>query len=263
MKMTKKVLLTAAVMAAAAFGFMGCGEDPDDEYGMITKTDSNNYSVSFTNDTGRTQRAYYPTTLKHKGAQVEFKFTDVDVTSEAGVLGLIWELETKDKNTNARNFWVLGIRQKNGVPCYYISKFTNVTDINAENFGTKLKDNPAVETELVVAFANIDGKSWKNNADNTVTVYADVKAVNGGYDVQFYKTKADLEAGANGVLATPKFCRSDLVGVDTEPAQKDLAVYTNVLGADNNNNKKLYTLKGSWQFIGTYSQAEVAEPDAE
>ncbi len=70
-----------------------------------------------------------------------------------------------------------------------------------------------------------------------------------------------MTAGANGVFNTPKFCRSDLVGVNDKPAQKDLAVYTNVLGADVNGQKKLYTLKGSWQFIGTYKDAEIAEDE--
>ncbi len=177
MKKAKKMLLAASALALVSFGVIGCGEDPDDDYGMITKTDSKNYSVTFTNDTGKTCRAYYPTTLKHEGAQVEFKFTDVEVTSEAGVLGLVWELETVNKDTNARNFFVLGIRQKNGVPYYYISQFKDVTDINATNFGAP--DGGATEVLLVPVFTTFDRMSWRNNADNTVTVYADVKAVNG------------------------------------------------------------------------------------
>ena len=261
MKKAKKMLLAASALALVSFGLIGCGEEDDDVNEMIEKKNSKNYSVSFTNDLGKASRGYKTTSLKHEGAQMEFVFTDVAATSEAGVLGLVWELETVNKDTNARNFFVLGIRQKNGVPYYYISKFTNVTDINAENFGTKLKENPAVETELVKAFQAIDGKSWKNNADDTMKVYADIKAVVKGYEVQFYKTEDDLTAGQNGVLASPKEITSTVLGSDGKPDERDLGVYTNVYGVDANGNKKIYTLKGSWRFIGTYKDAEVAEAE--
>ena len=181
MKMTKKVLLTAAVMAAASFGFMGCAAD-DDENDMIEKVNSDNYSINYTNGDNTVSRGYKATTLKHQGAVVEFKFTNVKNagTSEGGVLGFIWEL---DEKSGERNFCVLGIRQTNGVPSYYVSKFSKVTDITAQNFGAPDK---GAEEEVIKPFTPLDNVFLDGT---TVTVYADIAPCDGGYEIYFYKTE--------------------------------------------------------------------------
>ncbi|MBD5448413.1 MAG: hypothetical protein HDR32_11955 [Treponema sp.] len=261
MKMTKKVLLTAAVMAAAAFGFMGCAAD-DDENDMIEKVNSNNYSINYTNNDKLTSRGYISTNLAHNGAVMEFKFTNSTANSAAGVLGFIWEFEDKD---GVRQFYVLGVRQDNGIPSYYVSQFKNVTDINAENFGTKLEKNPATETLIAPAtnkggnatskdFNKITDGSWDESG--TVTVYADIAPVKGGYEIRFYKSELTAKNHSVADAVGEKISiTSDFATATTEPSQKKLAIYANVYG-----NK---TLTGSWKFVSTYKDAEVAEPDAE
>ncbi|MDE7392211.1 MAG: hypothetical protein K2M90_07135 [Treponemataceae bacterium] len=249
MKMTKRVLLTAAVMAAASFGFMGCAAD-DDENDMIEKVDSNNYSINYTNGDSTVSRGYKATTLKHQGAVVEFKFTNAKNagTSEGGVLGFIWELEEKN---GARNFCVLGIRQKDGVPSYYVSKFTNVTDITALNFGAP--DNGAVENEVVKAFQTL-GDGFVDGS--TVTVYADIAPCNGGYEIYFYKTEGSAKSHNTGeAIGSKVSVTSSLVTATEQPPQKNLAIYANVYAGK--------TLTGSWKFVNTYKDAELAEADAE
>lgn len=261
MKMTKKVLLTVAVMAAASFGFMGCAAD-DDENDMIEKVNSDNYSISYTNNDKTTSRGYKSTTMAHNGAVMEFKFTNSTANSAAGVLGFIWELEEKN---DARQFYVLGVRQDNGIPSYYVSHFDNVTDINADNFGTKLEKNPAAEKLIDPAtnkggnatssdFNKITNESWDQSG--TVTVYADIAPVKGGYEIRFYKSEltAKNHSVADAVGKTISIT-SDFATATTEPSQKKLAIYANVYG-----NK---TLTGSWKFVDVYKDAELAEVDAE
>lgn len=252
MKMTKKVLLTAAVMAAAAFGFMGCAAD-DDENDMIEKVNSDNYSISYTNGDSKVSRGYKATTLKHEGAVVEFKFTNAKNvgTSEGGVLGFIWEL---DETASKRSFFVLGLRQNNGVPSYYISKFTGVTDITAQNFGAPDGDyagNGAKEQVLVKAFTPL-GNGF--NTETEVTVYADIAPRVGGYDVKFYKSETDAQKKTNAV-GNSVSVDSSIAETGKNPPQKNLAIYANVYGGK--------TLTGSWKFVNVYKDAELAEVDAE
>ena len=261
MKMTKKVLLTAAVMAAAAFGFMGCAAD-DDENEMIEKVNSDNYSINYTNNDKLTSRGYNSTTLDHNGAVMEFNFTNSTANSGAGVLGFIWELDDKD---GARQFYVLGVRQDKGIPSYYVSHFENVTDINADNFGTKLEKNPAIEKLIDPAtnkggnatsndFNKITDESWDKSG--TVTVYADIAPVKGGYEIRFYKSELTAKNHSkDDAVGKTISITSDFATATTEPSQKKLGIYANVYG-----NR---TLTGSWKFVSTYKDAEVADPDAE
>lgn len=249
MKMTKKVLLTAAVMAAASLGFMGCAAD-DDENDMIEKVNSDNYSINYTNGDSAVSRGYKATTLKHQGAVVEFKFTNAKNagTSEGGVLGFIWEL---DEKSGERSFCVLGIRQKNGVPSYYVSKFSKVTDITAQNFGAP--DKGAVEDVVVEAFDSL-GDGFLDGT--TVTVYADIAPCNGGYEIYFYKTELAAKNHDTGNAVGSKVpVTSSLIAPTEQPLQKNLAIYANVYAGK--------TLTGSWKFVDVYKDAELAEVEAE
>lgn len=260
MKKAKKMLLAASALALVSFGFIGCGEE-DDENEMIVGS-NNDYSIAYTNGTAVVSRGYQPTTFKHQGAVMEFKFTNATATSGAGVLGFIWELDDDETSTGAKQFFVLGVRQDDGVPSYYVSHFKNVTNINAANFGTDLP-NPAVEKLVSPAVSNkgdatnanfnkIDTKSWADD-NGAVTVYADIAPVKGGYEVWFYRTEKAAKSHDTGNAIKKIPVGSDLVGTDTEPPQKYLAVYANVYG-----NK---TLTGSWKFVDTYKAAEIAEAE--
>ncbi|MDE7227948.1 MAG: hypothetical protein K2N31_06480 [Treponemataceae bacterium] len=259
MKKAKKMLLAASALALVSFGLIGCGEEDDDVNEMISGG-NNDYLIAYTNDSNLTSRGYVPTTLKHAGAIMEFKFTNSTANSGAGVLGFIWEL--KDDGAAAKQFYVLGVRQDKGIPSYYVSHFTNVTNINAENFGTKLPTNPAVEDFVSplngkgdadgVGFKKIGTSSWADDA-GTVTVYADIADVVGGYEIRFYRTKvaAENKSDLDKVGDVIKI-RSDCDAA-VKPDQAYLAVYANVYGYK--------TLTGSWKYVKTSRDLEVAEAE--
>ena len=270
MKIMKKIA-AVTIAAAALFAFAGCSED-DDPNEMITGSNKK-YEIDYTNTTTVTSRGYHSTAYKHAGAAVQLDFLNVNSdTKEAGVMGLIFDLEEKD---GVKSFNVIGVRTADteGGLDYYVSRFDNVTDIQAENFGTKLAENPAKETEYVKAFAKAQGEK---GTDSKVTVYAyaiEEKATEAGkdsvnkdyakdeyiYKVYLINNKvADLDS--NGKLVDENKNAIDLSEVKpaatiatgyTSLTQKKLAVYANVYG-----NK---TLKGTWTYRGDYKEVGVDE----
>ena len=246
MKKAKKMLLAASALALVSFGFSGCTAEDDDENDMISNK-GEVYSINYTNNDARDTSRGYKTygVSRRNGALVEFKFTDTNVSerSKAGVLGFIWEL---DDTAGKRSFFVLGLRQESGVPYYYISKFSDVTDIGAYNFGAPVDDyagNGAKE-EVVASFTSL-GSGFKTEKE--VTVYADIKPRVNGYDVAIYKTRANAEAKTNAVVTKP----IDSPNEGKEPAIKTLAFYANVY--------QLKTLSGTWEILNKYGEAEVTE----
>ena len=189
-------------------------------------------------------------------------------------MGLIFDLEEKD---GAKSFNVIGVKTKdaNGKLGYYVSRFENVTDIQADNFGTKLKDNPAKETEYVKTFGSATGVINEEKED-TITVYAyaiEEKATEDGTDSAKKAYKKD-EFIYKVYLINDKVANLDADGKlvdenknainlsDTSPVatiatgytkltQNKLAVYANVYG-----NK---TLKGTWTYRGDYKEVGVDE----
>ena len=153
MKIMKKIA-AVTIAAAALFAFAGCS-DADDPNEMITGSNKN-YEIDYTNTTKDVSRGYNTTAYKHAGAAVQLDFENASNTVEGGVMGLIFDLEEKD---GAKSFNVIGVKTKdaNGKLGYYVSRFENVTDLQAENFGTKLAENPARETEYVKAFGSATG----------------------------------------------------------------------------------------------------------
>ncbi|MBQ3966750.1 MAG: hypothetical protein II684_07970, partial [Treponema sp.] len=71
MKMTKKVLFGAAILAMV-FGFASC-KNEDDANEMI-KGSGSNYTIAYTNDSSETSRGYSSTKMGHDGALVKFTF---------------------------------------------------------------------------------------------------------------------------------------------------------------------------------------------
>ena len=270
MKIMKKIA-AITIAAAALFAFAGCS-DADDPNEMITGSNKN-YEIDYTNTTEEISRGYHSTAYKHAGAAVQLDFENVSKNVNAGVMGLIFDLEEKD---GVKSFNVIGVKTNNanGELGYYVSRFENVTDIQAENFGTKLKENPAKETVYVTAFAKANGV--KNAEKDTITVYAyaiEEKATEDGTDSAKKAYKKD-EFIYKVYLINNKVANLDADGKlvdenknainlsDTSPVatiatgytkltQNKLAVYANVYG-----NK---TLKGTWTYRGDYKEVGVDE----
>ena len=271
MKIMKKIA-AVTIAAAALFAFAGCS-DADDPNEMITGSNKN-YEIDYTNTTEEISRGYHSTAYQHAGAAVQLDFLNVNKdTKEAGVMGLIFDLEEKD---GVKSFNVIGVRTADteGGLDYYVSRFENVTDIQAENFGTELKENPAKETVYVTAFAKAKGVKAAEKDTITVYAYAIEKKVEaagkdsankayaaGEYIYEVYlinDTVANLDSEGNLVddnkqkinLSGKKPVATIATGY-TKLTQNKLAVYANVYG-----NK---TLKGTWTYRGDYKEVGVDE----
>ena len=270
MKIMKKIAV-AVFAGAMVFGLVSCGAGDDDPNNMINGSNKV-YTIDYTNESKDVSRGYNTTAYKHAGAAVQLDFENASNTVGGGVMGLIFDLEEKD---GAKSFNVVGVKTNdaNGELGYYVSRFENVTDIQADNFGTKLKENPAKETEYVKAFAKVQGEK---GTDSKVTVYAyaiEEKATEDGTDSAKKAYKKDefiykvylinnkvANLDADGKLVDENKKAIDLS--DTSPVatiatgytkltQNKLAVYANVYG-----NK---TLKGTWTYRGDYKEVGVDE----
>ena len=154
MKMTKKVLFGAAILAMV-FGFASCkAEDDDDENGML-KGSNNDYSVDYTNNGTTVSRGYKTTTFSHAGALCQMTMNKVSAAS--GAMGYIWDLESnhaKEGSARAekepRRFFIFGFNYgANGGSdkvAYYLSMYKNVTDIQLNNMGASGQKETAAVT---------------------------------------------------------------------------------------------------------------------
>lgn len=274
-----KILMSGALVAALAFGVMGCkAEDDDDELKALSGS-NNNYSVDFKNEGNDVYRAYHTTTFKHAGALCQVTMNTSN--GGKGAMGYIWDLESNSTRAEKepRRFFIVGFNYDytaTGKVAYYVSRYSNVTDIEANNFGAP--SNGAVEKEYIKLNAtNVCVPTIDANGDLTMTfdVYEDGEftvdengkkkytSYNGGFVVDIYNGKietADLKT-ANKVKSVKipaadvgyKTAESDV----TKPIcgasanQKQGAVYVNVYQGN--------TLKGKWHYADTYKAAEVVE----
>ena len=270
-----KILMSGALVAALAFGVMGCkAEDDDDELKALSGS-NNDYSVDFKNEGNDVYRAYHTTTFKHAGALCQVTMNTSN--GGKGAMGYIWDLESNSTRAEKepRRFFIVGFNYDYTAPgkvAYYVSKYSNVTDIEAINFGAP--SNGADEEEYIKLNAtNVCVPTIDANGDLTMTfdVYEDGEftfdengkkkytSYNGGFVVDIYNGKietADLKT-ANKVKSVKipaadvgyKTAESDV----TKPIcnQKQGAVYVNVYQG--------YTLKGKWYYADTYKAAEVVE----
>ena len=264
MKMTKKILLGAAALVAA-LAFVGCGEKAEDsDPNNMIQGSGSKYSIDYTNeDAEQTSRGFKETKLKHAGGLVKITIDQLTPTAgNGGVMGFIFDLKKNADNAAARDFFIIGVRNDNK---YYVSKFTNVTDMQAENFGTKLEENPAVEKQLDPTsgvFSNLSAAMPKDdNGNQYVYVYA-FGNTDGSFNWKILNASAtekvknlsdkdfsSLEITSDMVLAEGTIPKED-TGY-TSQTQNKLAVYSNVY--------KSGTVVGSWEFVGTYKEAEILE----
>lgn len=268
--------MSGALVAALAFGVMGCkAEDDDDELKALSGS-NNDYSVDFKNEGNDVYRAYHTTTFKHAGALCQVTMNTSN--GGKGAMGYIWDLESNSTRAEKepRRFFIVGFNYDHTAKdkvAYYVSRYSNVTDIEAINFGAP--SNGAAEKVYVELnnTTNVCTPIIDTNGDLTMTfdVYEDGEftfdengkkkytSYNGGFVVDIYNGKietADLKT-ANKVKSV-KIPAAD-VGYWTAESdvtkpicnQKQGAVYVNVYQG--------YTLKGKWYYADTYKAAEVVE----
>ncbi|WP_443737238.1 hypothetical protein [Treponema sp.] len=259
MKLSKKILKTFSVIAmlAASMAVVSCAaEEDDDEENAITGS-NNDYSIDFTNnDPLAMYRAYHATFNKHLGGLCQISI-DKNSTGE-GTIGYIFDLEANPNRAvkDPRTLCIVGFNLgTSGFAKPYVSRFENVTDIQAKNFGTELSENKAKEKEyLRLGSATIKLADCEDNGKYVLTV--DVNGNNNtGYVVRIYKGKIEKDALNT---ATPAYNvtipKSDIypkLPADEKIPQQAAAVYVNVFGGK--------TMKASWHYANTYKKAEVVE----
>lgn len=289
MKLSKKVLAAFASMAAVAMvgTFVSCTEEDNDTEGAISGS-GKNYTINYTNEKADIYRAFKTTTFKHEGELVKITFNDQTSSTHNGAMGFIWDLgQSKDAiNNNTvtlghtdkgyQNFMVVGFRNQASGLQYYVSKYFNVTDVQADNFGASktvaTHDAGIAETDPV----EIAVHNWKSAGintiaeDGTITAWVDIYApvkdkkygipyattayaeeTTGEYIVDIYDTDptaADFDG--REPVATTKV-EASVTGYNAEPAQKTLAVYANVQPSK--------TLSGAWYLAADYAADEVVE----
>lgn len=251
------------------FAFAGCS-DADDPNEMINGSNKV-YTIDYPNESKDISRGYHSTAYKHAGAAVQLDFENVSKNVNAGVMGLIFDLEEKD---GVKSFNVIGVKTNNanGELGYYVSRFENVTDLQAVNFGTELAENPARETKYAPkGEATFGVATGVKNAEkeDTITVYAyaieKLNTTTQKYEYKVYLLYADTKIGKldkDGNLVSEDGKAINLSDVEpvatipteytgSQPTQKKLAVYANVYGEK--------TLKGTWTYRGDYKEVGVDE----
>ena len=164
----------------------------DDANGAITGS-NDNYAITWTNDTDTAYRAYKLTALKHAGALVKITFKN---PTEAGSskMGIIFDVKdsasgVKDANGKpAQDFYAIAVGNELG-GVYYVSKFTNIVDINAKNFGASTTATGTAAKEVEVEAlptkgnGNLKGKMPAAAADGSISFYIYFKlAADGSFD---------------------------------------------------------------------------------
>lgn len=135
MKIMKKIA-AVTIAAAALFAFAGCADD-DDPNEMITKVSSKEYTIEYSNESSDISRGYKSTALKHSGGffVIEIENQKSNQIAADGVMGVIFDLH---ENSEKKDFYVIGVNygyENKKQFGYYASKFRNVADLQAANFG--------------------------------------------------------------------------------------------------------------------------------
>ena len=262
-----KILLTGAVMAAAMTAFVSCVQE-DDPNDMIDGS-GNYYTLEYTNDSADISRGYVSTRLQHAGCLAKVTF-DKSSDVQGGVMGIVFDLQDNAKNAGAVDFNVVAVRKTSTGAQYYVSKFANVTDTQAQNFGAPEEGyagNGAVETVVESAFQPVKANAISNTAEGTVFYiwFAQVPGAESKMKYEIYILPASIGDTAvvkdsnNGALvdangATINISSYKVAEIPTEyttETQKKFAVYANVYAGK--------TVSGTWEFLGTYKEANVVE----
>ncbi|MBP3773036.1 MAG: hypothetical protein J6I53_10175 [Treponema sp.] len=300
MKLSKKILaaFSVAAMLVVAGSFTACkDEDDDDPYEMITKVNSSYYTINHTNtDADTVQRGYKSTSFKHAGALVDITFNSAKSTGTwgDGVMGVIFGLESNDDGS--KNFYVFGARNKGD---YYVSKYKNVTDLQAANFGAGAEHQFSAEDKFtadentaeyeIKTFTAAPSDKLKTAADSvSFTVFykdtVDETETENGYKHTYkvylldantasaYTVKdgtGDVLDGNKNVVdlaaAAEEIASIDYYTDSKSFTQRQFAIYANVY-PNSDNCTETYTkaqgtgtVKGYWRVQGDFKHADVVE----
>ena len=269
MKMVKKVLFGLVVLGTV-LALTGCDKvKKDDTENAITAGLNNNWKVNYENkDTAELYRAYEPVATKHAGTLVRVQFDAEATTSEKSKMGLIFNqhyVDDKDKD-KGQNFFIIALAP-NGE--FYVSEYTNVTDIQGDNFGVGVEGSKAAEREINKLHASGNSITFNTSYEDgmkTAWIWYQAKT-DGTYDWAIctdltkdvekkYETtqdasKAGLPDGATAAKnATGEKPADWKAGTDKEP-ENGVSVYAQIQPSS--------TLKGEWKFLGFFKEAEDAE----
>ncbi len=268
MKIMKKIA-AVTIAAAALFAFAGCSDD-DDPNEMITKVSSKEYTIEYSNESSEISRGYKSTALKHSGGffVIEIENQKSKQTDADGVMGVIFDLQ---ENSEKKDFYVIGVNygynnsKKFG---YYASKFRNVTDLQAANFGAGDKhvydssntddlskfNSDADPAELVLKEAFTYDSNITPDENGKIKVAIDVSMEGGAYTVKMYKA-SDLNEQEDGVKDTASPIVNEpipaVITGYTKEEQGKIGFYANVYP-----NK---TLKGTWKLPDAQNYIQVVE----
>lgn len=276
MKKLSKVLFGSAILAALVFGFAGCTEDDDDTEGAISGS-GKNYSINYKNENSDIYRCYNTSGTKHLGTIGKITFNNQTASSHDGAMGYIWDLRQSKsvddaavKDSGYQNFFVVGFRN-NSKPSFYISKFFNVTDLQAGNFGSSKIVTKHTDGIAKTSPCEIEVCSWTELSDfsvdtsaSTLTFWVDIYPVYtdskygvniakhdsdaaGSYVVDIYNTDPTVK-DFSGSPVKSVLIATDVTGYTAKPSQGTAAVYANVQPGK--------TLNGSWTISDYYAEAE-------
>lgn len=265
MKMVKKILLGLAA-GAAVLSLLSCGLKDDNNKAMGGTADKP--KIEYENTGSENYRCYKATTFSHAGAIVKVVFEN-PTESEKSKMGVIFDLHKNKTNSNAVDFYIIGLASNSDCPNFYVSKLENVTDLQADNFGTKLANNPAIETEIIELATGTKIKSDELPAlatDGSRSYYIYYKALKEGKyeyavldmtDATAKKLKAkdlsisSMPAGVTVIKSGTISNAFDAVDADNKVPQNKIGCYAMVPPSK--------TLKGHWDFFDTYLEAEEIE----
>jgi hypothetical protein len=289
MKLSK--VLLGSLFAAAMLGlFAGCAKE-DDPYNMITEKNSSTWEINHTNeDADLIHRGYKSTTFKHSGGLVNIHFDSKSTgTYGDGVMGFVFGLRDNATNSKASDFFVVGVLNRGD---YYISKYTNVTNLQGNNFGVGDNDG-AEEVEYVSLGAAVPSAKASTANGYDVGVYFRDVVVDStdttapyAHKYQLYFVKVDSTASYDvdddtGALKIKASGASDysevnlgtpIYEIDYESDSNSLSQYkfgpyanvypsTDKCSATYKANKATGTgtLKGTWTVPADYLHADVVE----
>ena len=157
MKLSKKILAVAAVLAASAMVFVGCkgtGASDDGTKNNDGGKSENNREASITEKAGAADNKTYARFYKEFGTSENVYEADCEITLTGGnskktAAGFMFGLHT-DKSTQKKSAFVAAVRLLGGKPEFYVSHFSDFTDdelkdstngvIGTEDAGWALKD---------------------------------------------------------------------------------------------------------------------------
>ncbi|MBR4600555.1 MAG: hypothetical protein IKO39_10970 [Treponema sp.] len=314
MKISKLLKVGAFALLAASLCFVGCKNEEDDPEGAITGS-NNDYAVNYDNTNGYSAdtvedtksagqkgvyRAWNRTTWKHQGAltKITLKKGNGAAGRNDGVMGVAWDLQTATgadatSDSTAETFNVFGVRNYEGTLQCYVSRFFNITNKQANNFGATtlsskgenvtISSTPDSATEWDVSngfqtlessvsgdeitiwvdvFAKLSNTDSNDDAEGTVLSKKQSKynsAEAGSWIIVFYNADPTLETTTD----------SNVLKTFVIPAKTSSSIgsgYDSTMTSETQKKQAVYAniykgghLVGAWNYAKTYHNDEVVE----